>query len=462
LYNILQNKLENCKIYILYGDTNLTNNYNIIDNKYLIVKSGDHYEDLCNKTITLIKVIAEHFPSVKGLFKCDDDIIPNNSHLKELINFINDRGNIDYLGNKCNLLHCAWITYHFNKCHDIKHHVPKPIFPTTFCSGPFYYLSNKSVNIIKNVLTWDEYFNEDLMVGHILEKNGIHSIDYTTYYDDMNYTNHIIQNLYKRNIIYIRLHGGLGNQLFMVSAAYEIAKRNKMILILLNDANNMTHNTVDEFTTTIFSSFCNTKIENINISELCVYNENKCFDYDKDCDILSSDKDFLLNGYFQNKKYIDNASDIKQLFENDNICQKLLLTYPLLDKSYFIHIRIGDYMNHYHIYDFDKNTYYKSAIEYITHKDKDAHFFILSDDLEYVKKFALLENINKTIIEGMNTLDSFYLMTMCKKGGICANSTFSGWASRLNTNNDKIVIVPKQWINIDYEYEIPFDYTISF
>lgn len=54
-------------------------------------------------------------------------------------------------------------------------------------------------------------------------------------------------------------------------------------------------------------------------------------------------------------------------------------------------------------------------------------------------------------------MDTFYFMSMCKKGGICANSTFSGWASQLNQNKDKIIIVPRQWINIDYAYVIPFD-----
>jgi hypothetical protein len=53
-------------------------------------------------------------------------------------------------------------------------------------------------------------------------------------------------------------------------------------------------------------------------------------------------------------------------------------------------------------------------------------------------------------------------MSLCRKGGICANSTFSGWASMLNDNPDKTIIVPKNWINIGYPYEIPFDYTISF
>ena len=62
----------------------------------------------------------------------------------------------------------------------------------------------------------------------------------------------------------------------------------------------------------------------------------------------------------------------------------------------------------------------------------------------------------------MDTLKTLYFMSRCMKGGICANSTFSGWSTNLNLNPDKIIIVPKNWINVDYPYVIPFDYNISF
>jgi hypothetical protein len=91
------------------------------------------------------------------------------------------------------------------------------------------------------------------------------------------------------------------------------------------------------------------------------------------------------------------------------------------------------------------------------------HFVIVSDDIEYCKRNFVFRNIpSKTFIDdNLNTLDSLYLMSLCKKGGICSNSTFSGWATNLNTNPEKTVVVPKQWIHIDYPYEIPFDYTVA-
>jgi hypothetical protein len=86
----------------------------------------------------------------------------------------------------------------------------------------------------------------------------------------------------------------------------------------------------------------------------------------------------------------------------------------------------------------------------------------LSDDVGFIKNYSIFTNINKTIITNMNTLDSLYFMSLCKKGGICANSTFSGWGAKLNENADKLIICPKQWIKVDYAYDIPFDYTITF
>jgi hypothetical protein len=143
------------------------------------------------------------------------------------------------------------------------------------------------------------------------------------------------------------------------------------------------------------------------------------------------------------------------------------------------------------MYNFDRDTYYKNATEYILQRDPDAHFFVMSDDDNFVNQYAVLNTVNNTIIRDMDTLKSFYFMSMCRKGGICANSTFSGWASqitpflfenahsgafssaksngsmrifdaqRCKSNSAKIVIVPKQWININYPYEIPFHYTVS-
>jgi hypothetical protein len=152
------------------------------------------------------------------------------------------------------------------------------------------------------------------------------------------------------------------------------------------------------------------------------------------------------------------------VFKNEKICDELQLTFPKLNESYFIHFRLGDYTTptYYNTYYFDKDKYYSAAIEYVLNINKDAHFYILSDDEEFIQTYPMLADLNKTIVSGLDTVHSLYLMSLCHYGGICANSTFSGWGASLNENKDKLVICPKQWINVSYNYEIPFHHTISF
>ena len=282
------------------------------------------------------------------------------------------------------------------------------------------------------------------MVGHAL--NETQCTQYDSYYDGMNYNTYTIQNGQNNPFLFIKLHGRLGNQLFMASAAYQLAKKYNMILILIINNEN-----IDILP--IFDKFHYLYIEDVNV-DVVHYKENECFSYDPT--IITQKANYMLNGYFQNKKYI---LDFDTTLFNTSIGSSLSLQYPLLSTSYFIHIRRGDYVNN-SLYAFDQDTYYSKAIDYILKQDSSAHFFVTSDDSSYINTYSILQDINKTIINEP-TLETFYMMSLCKKGGICSNSTFSGWASKLNTNLDKIIIVPKQWINVQYKYEIPFDYTLS-
>jgi hypothetical protein len=269
---------------------------------------------------------------------------------------------------------------------------------------------------------------------------------------------------YNQPKLYVILMGGLGNQLFQIQTAYVLSKRHNMVLIVLiqkNFKNIMQHNkSYNEYMNTVFSKINYTYYENVDLSNVCVYREPKCFDHDSN--IIQYARDYLIIGYFQHKKYFH--PEIINVFKNEKICNELQLTFPNLNESYFIHFRLGDYTTpmYYNTYYFDKDKYYSAAIEYVLNINKDAHFYILSDDEEFIKTYPMLAELNKTIVSGLDTVQSLYLMSLCHYGGICANSTFSGWGATLNENKAKLVICPKQWINVPYNYEIPFHHTISF
>ena len=76
LYDMVNDKLKNCKVFLMYGDESISEEFKIIDNKYLVLKVPDYYENLREKTIQMFSAVENAFPNVKGCFKCDDDIIP--------------------------------------------------------------------------------------------------------------------------------------------------------------------------------------------------------------------------------------------------------------------------------------------------------------------------------------------------------------------------------------------------
>jgi hypothetical protein len=457
-----------CKSFIVYGEPELNKEYELRDNeKYMVLKCGDFYEHLSEKTITICKVISNIFPNIKGMFKCDDDIIPNIEKINEMILHI-CQNNIDYMGNKVNFYEST-TNHHFNKCSNTSFNIEKRVHASVSCTGPFYYLSKLSLDIITKTESIDEYFYEDIMLAHILNKNGIFPYHYKTYYDEYeNRDKGNFQNYQNYKKLFVKLHGGLGNQIFQVAAAYNFAKKHRMILILLYPSDNysvsMTHNIcADEFMKTIFKKFNYAIYENVDLSQVKKYENFNCFQYD---DSITFDSDTLIYGYFQNKKYIENLDEVVLLFENRELCKILMEKYPELENSYFIHVRRGDYLSHAFssIYNFDIDSYYSKAIELIQSIDTNPHFFIFSDDVDFIENYPIFSSLNKTIVQrkqGMTTEEEFFMMSLCRNGGICANSTYSGWACNMMQNPDKIMIVPKNWIQIEGDYEIPFDYTYA-
>ena len=130
----------------------------------------------------------------------------------------------------------------------------------------------------------------------------------------------------------------------------------------------------------------------------------------------------------------------------------------LAKKSYFIHVRRGDYLNS-DLYSFDADKYYKLAIQHILSVTPNAHFIIVSDDIKYCKTYPVFNNIYKTFLD-LPVLETLYLMSLCEKGGICANSTFSWWGSYLNENPNKIVLFPEKWIQKPWPNDIIYEKSI--
>jgi hypothetical protein len=462
LYSLLKNKLDLCNIVIVYGDPDILDSYRIDMDKYLVLKCGDGYEDLSQKTLLLFKTVFSLFYGFKGLFKCDDDIIPNINHLNSHIQYLLEN-DIPYSGNCCNS-HSYISESHFYKPIPDLFRVPYLIPECSYCPGPIYYVGHKALDIFFHQAPVTNFF-EDVMIGSNLNRFSIYPDHVDLFSNDFSENSLISTHIFDRKLrfIYVQLHGRLGNWLFQIFSAYGIAKRSGRALIIFGD---------DEDIPELFRGIlleCGVFYVyrgDLDITNFVTYDETNendptknCFEYNEN--LVRDDKDLFLCGYFQNEKYFkDYKTLVYKILENDNICARLLKMYPDLPNSYFIHIRRGDYVGS-PLYEMDSDFYYRGAILYILDKDPNARFFVVSDDIEYCKTYSILSSVNATFIEGLGPIYTLYLMSLCSKGGICANSSFSWWGSYLNKSEDKTVIMPKQWINLSKPIDIYYENVVT-
>jgi len=253
------------------------------------------------------------------------------------------------------------------------------------------------------------------------------------------------------NVI-INLVGGLCNQMFQISVAYSLClKYNKNLIIKKKNKNH--HSDINYFEN-IFSkiNLNNQMIVNTNYVYILLFLEpgdGSLLHFD-----IPNHDNIELSGYFQNEQYFFNRDTILKLFEID-LEREILLKNKYLDifDSYFIHIRRGDYLNS-DLHNINLETYYQHAIKYILSIDPNAIFYVFSDDISYCKAMSWLEYPNIKFIIDLDEINSLYLISMCNKGGIGSNSSYSWWGGYLNTNINKIVIYPNKWFNAYWKVDI--------
>ena len=160
-------------------------------------------------------------------------------------------------------------------------------------------------------------------------------------------------------------------------------------------------------------------------------------------------EDMYLSGYFACEKYYsDILYDLREKIrfpESGNPLNRQMAEEMKNCDSVSVHIRRGDYLNPENAGMFGgicTEAYYAGALKMLKEEVPDAHFYLFSDDIPYVK--AHFRGDEYTIVDINHGRDSFYdmwLMSQCKHN-ICANSTFSFWGARLNANGNKVMIRP--------------------
>ena len=110
----------------------------------------------------------------------------------------------------------------------------------------------------------------------------------------------------------------------------------------------------------------------------------------------------------------------------------------------FLHIRRGDYLQKPDFHYIQPLEYYMKAVALLPSVSK---ILVVSDDIAWVESQEYWKDAKFEIYRSRNELETLAVMSQCKAGAICANSTFSWWGAFLGAHSVRQpVIVPAKWI----------------
>jgi len=183
-----------------------------------------------------------------------------------------------------------------------------------------------------------------------------------------------------------------------------------------------------------------------------IFNE-KAFVYDQN--IYQQIPPVYLSGYWQSERYFSDKADAIRVDLSlrrplDQVCQVFIESIRKTN-SVSLHVRRGDYVSNAvtaRLHGTCSLDYYRAGVAHIASIIEDPHFFIFSDDMDWVAHNLPLTHMSTLVdVNGADRgIMDMALMKACRHH-IIANSSFSWWAGWLNPSPDKIVVAPRRWFN---------------
>lgn len=263
-------------------------------------------------------------------------------------------------------------------------------------------------------------------------------------------------------MIYIRVEGGLGNQLFYMALSlvlksyghvvyfditYYSKIKNFLKVLLLKASFNKLKNKVflRKFILKVFFNQELKTFNNPNTHGFIYIYEYEVLSGEINLSKLSKTLDYYLIGSWFNVTDL-NLEEFRSLIHLDKLGKKNIDTLDVINntESVGIHIRRTDFLvNPQNVIKMD---YYLSSIDYLQNllKNKKLKFFIFSDDSVFAKENLVLTDATYVDWNTLSPHLDFHLLSRCKHN-IIANSTFSWWAAYINPNQNKFVFAPSRW-----------------
>ena len=251
--------------------------------------------------------------------------------------------------------------------------------------------------------------------------------------------------------------GGLGNQMWILAAAYSASEyHNCPLYIPKNTLENNRHNLLNQdYNDTIFKYFgthlADTKdaiLTSAKNQEYITRSQPGFHPWSIDDHSPGS----ICSSYYQFYPPLEQyETQLRELF-----CKGLQQYRNSVESKYdmsnaaFLHVRRGDYVVLDHIHFLQPIEYYKTAVESLLNsKSPPKIIYIFSDDYIWITQQSYFtKNPIFQIVDSPNELETIAHMSLCESGAICANSTFSWWGAFLGSHKTRSpVYVPKKWMN---------------
>ncbi len=277
-------------------------------------------------------------------------------------------------------------------------------------------------------------------------------------------------------MLYSRMVGGLGNQLFQTAALLKYRrKKEKVIISFLGEIHvpKRVNCLKNIFEVPDWLYFDNSRKLNL-LTKLFARSSaglrfgsylpfvginDKNFNYRKSN--FAKQKFLFLDGYFnQHWEYLE----LDSLFSILKLKPVILNSYKqnLCNQNVVIHIRGGDFLllKHLNICKFD---YYKNSIQYALSKGL-KNFVVISEDQRYgkevIKELKRCFTDLKISIAKSNSIKNDFNIIRSSELAILSNSTFSWWASFLS-NTKKEFIVPSNFSTKEKRILLPLETIIN-
>ncbi len=273
--------------------------------------------------------------------------------------------------------------------------------------------------------------------------------------------------------IYMRLLGGLGNQLFQFASGYGIAQKVGVDLVL--DLSAMANYDTWEFGLDVFNLPDNLEIAHVDarqdnklLGKLTKHlNKNsiaKEHSHSFCPELFEISAPCYLKGYFQSPLYFRHCKKeirtfIKPAKELTGKNEKRLNLINNNKHSVSLHVRRGDYLKSNEsaaAHGVLGKSYYDAALKIFEKLyGDDFGLFLFSDDSEWAEEtFSNYPRVDASGDKNAVAWEDLHLMSQCQHN-IIANSTFSWWAAWLNETEDKTVIAPRHWFGREKHRHTP-------